>query len=274
VRNKVLGVPGPQLPRTRLLEHSQVGQHTRLAVLIRQSPVLQNVTPDRVTACYLSGNTIRTMRWLILFLLGMPISISGAKVTARTTRETQYDLAWVRTFTSADKKNSDNKWDPRFRALIKQSFDQRQTFWRDHGRFLTLPELVMEFIGIPEGVSLEQDRFVTMAGCVPHACSARGMVWIDTKGTGRPLVLFVAPQDVSTEQTEKRALQHLWVFSSVELNWQKMPPQFEASFARWYRSYRATWAQYYQLDGVMVTLVEPSGLSYDLSPGLFALDRP
>lgn len=35
-----------------------------------------------------------------------------------------------------------------------------------------MPELVMEFLGVPEDVTLDQDRFVTMDGCVPHACSA------------------------------------------------------------------------------------------------------
>lgn len=136
-----------------------------------------------------------------------------------------------------------------------------------------MPELVMTFLGVPEGVTLDQDRFVTMDGCVPHACSARGMVWIDTRGNGKPLVIFVAPQDVSTAETDKRALQHLWLFSSTELNWQKMPPQFELSLLRWYESYRQTWAEEYRIDALMLSLVQPSNLTYDLSPGLLGLDH-
>ena len=100
------------------------------------------------------------------------------------------------------------------------------------------------------------------------------MVWIDTRGSGKPLVIFVAPQDVSTAETDKRALQHLWLYASDELNWQKMPPQFNTSLLRWYGSYQEAWAKYYRMDVLMLTLVEPSGLTYDLSPGLFALDRP
>ena len=140
-------------------------------------------------------------------------------------------MAWARAFASPDKKDGDNKWDPQFRAVMQSSFHQRQTFWRDHGRFDTIPALVMEFLGVPEGVTLDQDCFVTMDGCVPHACSARGMVWIDTRGIGKPLLIFVAPQDVSTAETEKGALQHLWLFSSGELKWQKMPPIRSEPFA-------------------------------------------
>ncbi len=131
----------------------------------------------------------------------------------------------------------------------------------------------MEFLGVPEGVTLAQDRFVTMDGCVPHVCSARAMVWIDTRGRGKPLVIFVVSQDVSTAETDKGALQHLWLFSSDELNWQKMPPQFTVSLSGWYGSYRETRAKLYRMNALVLTLAGPSGLTYDLSPALLGLDH-
>ena len=213
---------------------------------------------------------VRSTSLLLLCIL----PFAGAQKSDRRIPETSYDLGWARALASPDKKNADNKWNPQFRALMQSSFHQRQTFWRDHGKFSSLPELVMDFLGVPEGVTLDQDRFVTLDGCVPHACSARGMVWIDTRGNGKPLVIFVAPQDVSTAETDKRAFQHLWLFSSDELNWQKMPPQFEASLSRWYGSYQETWAKYYRIDALMLTLVEPSGLMNDLPPGLLGLNHP
>lgn len=100
------------------------------------------------------------------------------------------------------------------------------------------------------------------------------MVWIDTKGSGKPLVVFVVPQDVSTAETDKGAFQHLWLYSSDELNWQKLSPQFKMSLSRWYGSYQQTWSKYYRMNALLLTLVEPSGLSYDLSPGLFDLAQP
>lgn len=135
-----------------------------------------------------------------------------------------------------------------------------------------VPELVQIFLGVPERVTLDDDRYVTMDGCVPHACSARGMVWIDTRGTGKPLVLFVAPEDVSTVDTEKFAEQHLWLYASAEVNWQRMPADFKSSLARWYAAYRAVWKSSYEMRVGMLTLVEPSGLTYDLSPGLFPFE--
>jgi hypothetical protein len=198
-------------------------------------------------------------------------SVAG-QATSSARLEAQNDLAWARAFASPEKKDEDHKWDPQFRVLMRGSFTQRQSFWRDHGKFPSVPDLVEEFLGVPGGVSLDADRYVTMDGCVPHACSARGMVWIDTRGGGKSLVIFVAPEDVSTAASDKRALQHLWLYASDELNWQKMPPEFVTSLARWYGAYQATWAKYYRMNVLMLTLVEPSGLTYDLSPTLFALD--
>ena len=214
---------------------------------------------------------IEIIRWLPWLLLCVSTSASEAQ-TMTYGKAQQNDLAWVRAFASPEEKDADHKWDPRFRALMHSSFAQRQSFWRDHGTFPTVPELVMDFLGTPEGVSIDQDRFVSMDGCVPHACSARGLVWIDTRASGKPLVIFVAPQDVSTTDVETRAFQHLWLYSSRRLNWQHMPPDFKTSLARWYGSYRATWANEYRIDVLMVTLVQPDGLSYDLLPSLVALD--
>ena len=213
------------------------------------------------------------MRLISLLLLGT-LPFASVQKSAHSTSKTSYDLGWARALALPDKKDADNKWDPQFRALIQSSFHQQQTFWRDHGRFSSMPELVMKFLGVPEGVTLDQDRFVTMDGCIPHACSARGMVWIDTRGSGKPLVIFVAPQDVSTAETDKRALQHLWLYSSDNLNWQKMPQQFQASLLRWYRSYQEMWIKDYSMDVLILTLVQPSGLTCDLSPGLLGLDHP
>ena len=199
------------------------------------------------------------MRSTLLLLLCI-LPFADAQRSTRKIPASSYDLGWARAFASPEKKDADNKWNPQFRALMQKSFHQRQTFWRD--------------LGVPAGVTLDQDRFVTMDGCVPHACSARGMVWIDTKGSGKPLVIFVAQQDVSTVDTDKHTLQHLWLYSSVELNWQKMPPQFQQSLLRWYASYQETWIKYFRIDALMLTLVEPSGLTYDLSPSLLGLDHP
>lgn len=213
------------------------------------------------------------MRWAPLLLLcTLPLAV--AQTPAPEASGAPYDLGWARAFASPDTKDADHKWDPQFRALMQSSFHQRQTFWRDHGRFASVPDLVTDFLGVPVGIFLDGDRFVTMDGCVPHACSARGMVWMDTIGHEKPLVIFVATQDVSTSATEKGAPQHLWFFASKELNWQKMPQDFKTSLSHWYSSYQATWAKEDPIEAALITLVQPGGLTVDLSPSLFGLERP
>ncbi len=211
---------------------------------------------------------IHALLLLICLTVGQAQKVQGPAKPAGA------DLSWLHSFAEAYQGTSsqDIKWHAEFERLMSSSFHQRQSFWRDHGRFLTLPELIQWFIGVPGKVTLDQDRFVTIDGCVPHDCSTTGMVWIDTEGEGKPQVFFVASEDVSGGPSDQGSLQHLLIYSSTKANWQKMPPEFVASLGRWYEDYRAIWTKYYPVRAVMLTLVQPDGLTVDLSPALFHLD--
>jgi len=122
--------------------------------------------------------------------------------------------------------------DPRLSALLKSSFPQHQWFWYDHYKFTPLPDLIQTFIGVPGSALLDEDRYLTANGCVPHDCTTRGMLWIDT--TAHPAkLIFVATGDVSAGTGDKGASSMLWIFSSSKLNWQKLPQAFLNSLHRW-----------------------------------------
>jgi hypothetical protein len=181
----------------------------------------------------------------------------------------------VRDFASpsqGSQKGRENQlnWDPRFRELLQSSLPQHQFFWRDHGRFTSLPELVQTFIGVPGDVLLDQNRYVTINGCVPHACSVRGMVWIDTAPSKQPSLIFVATSSLSPEPSEIESLVHLWLYSSTPLNWQKLPPRFVSSLTQWWNKTTRVWADTAPERIVLVTIVQPSGEMVDLSPSVFA----
>ncbi|MBB5061636.1 hypothetical protein HDF16_006372, partial [Granulicella aggregans] len=112
----------------------------------------------------------KTISVMIVVASSILLSRSAAAQGASSARsENPNDLAWARAFATPEKMNGDNKWDPEFRTLMRGSFPQQQSFRRDHGKFPSVPELVEEFIGVPGGVSLDEDRYVTMDGCMPHA---------------------------------------------------------------------------------------------------------
>lgn len=185
------------------------------------------------------------------------------------------DTSWVRAFalpSSGSQNGQENKlnWDPRFRALLQSSFPQQQFLWRDHGRFMPLPALVQTFIGVPGSVLLDQERYVTINGCVPHDCGDRGLVWIDTAPSRRPPLLFVATSDIHDGPGEAENPIHLWLFSSIPMDWQKLPPAFLSSLTRWWTSTTQAGADPVPDNIVLVTLVEPSGEMVDLSPDILA----
>jgi hypothetical protein len=195
--------------------------------------------------------------------------------TAPATASASSDLSWMRDyaapFTGAEKgRGSDIKWDPRFRALMQSSLHQQQRFWRDHGRFLPVPELVQTFIGVPQGISLDQSRYMTVTGCVPHDCGDRGLIWIDT-AADKTTLIFAATGQISNGPGDTMSHIHLWLFSSTTLNWQRMPVPFLTSFSRWNNTYLG---KIIPENIVLVTLVQPSGETVDLSPSIFSLSAP
>jgi len=190
-----------------------------------------------------------------------------------TSTKTSANLSWIREAAASSPSSEDAravavKSDPRFTSLLRSSLHQQQFFWRDHGQFTALPELVQLFVGVPGSTLVHEQRFVVLNGCVPHSCSARGMLWIDTQST-QPALIFVATDDVHGADSDKGAMIHLWLFSSTKLNWQQLPPSFTSSMGEWWVSTTKVWQKYYTERVTIVSLVQPSGEIVTLSPSLF-----
>ena len=157
--------------------------------------------------------------------------------------------------------------DPRLSTLLKSSFPQHQWFRSDHHKLTPLPDLIQMFIGVPGGLSLDEDRYVTADGCVPHLCDVnRGMLWIDT-GVHPADAIFVATNLVSGDGSQDAS--HLWIFSSNKLNWQHLPPSFLISLPRWLSTIAKP--GYYGTSGypfnfVLATIVQPNGEMEDITP--------
>lgn len=221
------------------------------------------------------------MRHIGLPLLAAMTLSMQAQQPARRVNST-VDAAWTRAYATPKPDtsesalpagNRDIKWDPRFIPLMRSAFHQRQWFWFDHDHFTALPELIQIFIGVPGGVTLDDDRYVTVTGCVPHACTDVGMVWIDT-GTHPATLIFAATQLVSDSVEHDGTPTHLWLFASSQQNWQHLPPDFSASLTRWLSTiaqpgYRGT--NGYSFDFILATIVQPNGAMEDLTPDTFHL---
>jgi hypothetical protein len=156
--------------------------------------------------------------------------------------------------------------DPRFEPLLKASFPQRQWFWHEHGRLVSMDSLIYSSIATGGDVLLDEGRYVTIDGCYVGICDVvRGMLWIDT-GIKPANMIFVSTQLVSGDGPERY---QLWIFSSRKLDWQHLPPAFSTSLPRWLCNietpgYNA--GNGYNLRFVLANIVQPNGVIEDISP--------
>jgi hypothetical protein len=192
--------------------------------------------------------------------------------TSSQTPASNTDTSWVRTFAvpyhpltphppfieGQGHENALNG-DPRFAALLHSSFSQKQWFWYDHYHFPPVADLITTFIGVSGSALLDDNRYVTADGCVPHDCGDRGMLWIDT-GTKPATLIFVATGDIRDVKGSNAT--HLWLFASKHLDFENLPPDFLSSLQRWHD---LNTANNYKEDFVLATLVQPNGEMVDLT---------
>lgn len=225
----------------------------------------------------------RTIRACIIavafFCVASVISAAPPARKATTPNLRGTDAAWTKDFAVPNvpsnqlqgRENALN-WAPRFLPLLQSSFPQKQWFWYDHHHFTPVSGLVQTFMGVPGDVILDDDRYVTADGCVPHACAGyRGMLWIDS--SAHPAVLIFAAINMVNNESGKEA-DHLWLFTSKKLNWTHLPQPFLSSLQHWQqklaaKGYMGTTGYHYNF--LVATIVQPNGEMVDISPTVLRL---
>lgn len=133
--------------------------------------------------------------------------------------------------------------DPRFQPLLKRTFLAPQAFFgHQQGTPTTLAETAESFLAVPGKVLADQNRYLTITGCLHHFCPNRGLLWADLNPTRNqdPLLLFAAIDWTTENRTpdEAAATYTLWLFpnqplSPVATDPNRLPPPFLASLRRW-----------------------------------------
>jgi hypothetical protein len=156
--------------------------------------------------------------------------------------------------------------DPRFRPFLAQYFTAPQNFWGDpRAGYKPLPEAVLDFVSVPEKVTAEENRYLTITGCVFRFCPNRGMIWVDF-GVPHPLVVFAAIDWNKTGKvpSEPDAEYNLWVFSNRPIEPDQIPAALKRTITRWTGKP--------PLGGTIiqvitkVTLVDPDGQQHPIEP--------
>ncbi len=157
-------------------------------------------------------------------------------------------------------------WDPHFASLIRRSLTQEQSWWVDgHAGSASVLSLAKAYLGITdEKTYFDNNRFLSVSGCIPHACTVKGFLWIDT-GAQSPTVLFVAEQLVVTASHEQDLGYHLWIYTSTNGNLKKLPPDFLSSLQRWHDRISASAPDWSPQTFRLVTIVARDGRMADVT---------
>jgi hypothetical protein len=157
--------------------------------------------------------------------------------------------------------------DTRFQAFLQDNFRQPQSMWGPPDTREPLATIIPLFLTQYGAVTSEQNRFVTVDGCVPSFCAASGLLWIDL-GRPHPLAVFAAvnwdPQAHTPDQPA--ADYNLWLFANHPLDADALPLALTEAIAHW--NIRLASAHRLVPHIAHALLVEPDGTPFALNPDL------
>ena len=193
------------------------------------------------------------------------------------------DVEWIWQYTPAD-NNKDGReneliQDPHFLPFLDQFLTAPQTFWGQPlgGRYRSLANTALDHLTVPGKVLADENRYVSITGCVVHFCPARGLLWVDLNGK-QHLVVFAAIDWTKEGRptTDPAAEYTLWLFPNEPLSIagsaQHPPAALTRAIARWT-------AQPLAGSGIVqnithAILVDPDGTPHEVAPSALGVAPP
>jgi hypothetical protein len=136
-------------------------------------------------------------------------------------------VEWLWQYSPSPKQPDGNEnaliQDPRFLPFLNDNLTAPQSFWGVAGtKYKPLADTAFDHLSIPGKVLADDNRYLSITGCVFHFCPSRGLLWVDLnqapKNSTGPdhLVVFAATDWIreSKASTEPGAEYTLWVFSN------------------------------------------------------------
>jgi hypothetical protein len=183
------------------------------------------------------------------------------------------DVSWLAPFATPapDGRGDDLLHDSHFKVFLRDHLTAHQIFWNENE---SLADTALEFLGVPGQVILDDNRYFSMDGCVPHFCPSRGLLFVDL-GTAHPLVVFVAIDWVKDNKTpgQTGAEYTLWLFSNRPLNigsatdeagTEHVPPALIHTISRWAAEPTAGSTVLPNITNTV--LVDPAGTPHQVPP--------
>ncbi len=166
----------------------------------------------------------------------------------------------------ADGRENQLVLDTRFQPFLAQYLTAPQTFWGNPKTgYKSLAETALDFLSVPDKVLADDNRYLSITGCVFRFCPARGLLWVDLNGP-HPLVVFNAIDWIKDSKTPDQpgAEYTLWVFSNHPIDPEHIPAALIHSVARWTAHPPQGNTQIQQIHNAI--LVDPDGTPHPIEP--------
>jgi hypothetical protein len=186
------------------------------------------------------------------------------------------NVEWIWQYTpdasNKDGRENDLIQDVRFRPFLDQFLTAPQTFWGAPvaGRFRSLASTALDHLTVPDKVLADDNRYLSISGCVVHFCPARGLLWIDLNGAHH-LVVFAAIDWIKQDKptSDPAAEYTLWLFPNEPLtiaaNGAQHPPAaLLKAIARWTAQPLPGSAIVQNITHAI--LVDPDGTPHEVAP--------
>jgi hypothetical protein len=218
-------------------------------------------------------------------LLGPPpVAMHGKK-----DKRPPLDVEWMWQYSPPPEGGREHELiqDPHFLPFLAQALTAPQAFWgnqtdaKDKPR-KTLADTAYDFLAIPGKVIADDNRYITVTGCVFHFCPSRGLLWTDLNSGKKgqdPLVVFAAIDWIreSKVTTDPDAEYTLWIFPSMPLSPtpatpNHMPQPLVHSLVRWSKEPIARTGIVQRI--TRAVLVDPDGTPHEFKPAEIGILDP
>jgi hypothetical protein len=186
----------------------------------------------------------------------------------RDKKEPKSNIEWLWQYSPppADGRENELVRDPRFIPFLAQYLTAPQTFWGSPKTgYKPLSDTALDFLSVPEKVLADDNRYLSITGCVFRFCPSRGLLWVDLNGP-HPLVVFAAIDWIKASKTpsEPGAEYTLWVFPNHPLDPDHIPGALTHSVARWTAQPPSGSTVIQQITNTI--LVDPDGTPHQIKP--------
>jgi hypothetical protein len=199
---------------------------------------------------------------------GPPPPQTSSPQIKKDKKQPKENVEWLWQYSPPPPEGRENQLvlDTRFRPFLAQYLTTPQTFWGNPKTgYKTLDETALDFLSVPDKVLADDNRYLTITGCVFRFCPSRGLLWVDLNGP-HPLVVFAAIDWIKDSKTpsEPGAEYTLWVFPNHPIDTDHIPAALIHSVARWTAQPPSGSTVIQQIRNVI--LVDPDGTPHPIEP--------